>query len=349
MKAVGFNRIGSVADIELLEVSPPLSLKEGEVRLKFVSGSLNHLDVWVIKGLPHIKYQFPHIAGSDFCGRVIESKSEEFRPGDRVLVYPGGNSGADKRDYLPENLRDDFLIRGENSPGVFREELVEPEKYLVKAPKHLSDEQAGALPLAYLTAWQMTAEKGFSLETCDPQKIEPVLVHGVGSGVSQAILELLLSFGFNKIAATSRQAEKLQRWEARGVKGFPSGTNLESELKSWAGRERFGVIFDHVGEAPFEVNVRRLRTGGKFVTCGASSGFKASLDLRHLFFRQLQLLGSTMGSVKQFFEMVKWVEEKKIIPLVSHVFPFENPKPAYETMETGRQDGKIVLSGQEST
>ena len=132
MKAVGFNRTGSVSDIEALEVSPQKELHDGEVRLELISGSLNHLDLWVIKGLPHLKYQFPHIAGSDFCGKVIESRSERFKIGERVLVYPGGNSGSDKREYLPENLRDDFLIRGENSPGVLREELVEAEKYLVQ-------------------------------------------------------------------------------------------------------------------------------------------------------------------------------------------------------------------------
>jgi NADPH:quinone reductase-like Zn-dependent oxidoreductase len=351
MKIIGFNQTGSVSNIEVLDVPTPEKPKEGEVRLKFLAGSLNHLDLWVIKGLPHLKYQFPHIAGSDFCGRVIESRSEKFKAGDRVLVYPGGNSGADKREHLPENLRDDFLIRGENSPGVLREELVEPEKYMVKCPQHLSDEEAGAVPLAYLTAWQML-EKGFSLgsardkspEKEAPQKIEPVLVHAVGSGVSQAILELLLSFGFKKIAATSRQAGKLEIWKKRGVQGFVSGQNLENELKSWSGTERFGIIFDHVGQSYFEMNIRLLRKGGRFVTCGATTGPKGQLDLRYVFFKQLQVLGSTMGSLKQFEEMVNWVGEKKIVPHVSHVFPFDNPKAAYETLETGRQDGKIVLS-----
>ena len=391
MKAVGFNQTGSVSNIELLEIpapenlsrAEPRELKDGEVRLKFVSGSLNHLDLWLIKGLPHIKYQFPHIAGSDFCGKVIESRSEKFKVGDRVLVYPGGNSGADNREYLPENLRDDFLIRGENAPGVLREELVEQELYLVKAPQHLSDAQAGAIPLAFLTAWQMVAEKGFSLgnaspaslpqlrseqvgtsrekssESYDPQKIElvptcpdsggkrlsePVLVHAAGSGVSQAILELLLSFGFKKIAASSRSKEKLELWRKRGIQGFISGSNLENELKTWVGRERFGLIFDHVGQAYFEMNIRLLRKNGRFITCGSTSGFKAPLDLRHLFFRQLQLLGSTMGSLQEFKKMVNWMAEKKTIPYISHTFPFDNPQPAYELMEAGRQNGKVVLT-----
>lgn len=344
MKVVGFTKSGSVANVEVLDVPAPEKLKDGEVRLQFISGSLNHLDVWVIKGLPHIKYQFPHIAGSDFCGKVIESHSEKFKVGDRVLVYPGGNSGTDTRGYLPENLRDDFLIRGENCHGVFREEIVEPEKYLVKAPEHLTDEQAGALPLAFLTAYQMVAEKGFSPEREESQNIEPVLVHAAGSGVSQAILELLLSFGFKKIAATSRQGDKLEIWKKRGAQGFPSGPNLETELKNWVGRERFGLIFDHVGKAYFEMNIRLLRKGGKFITCGATTGYQASLDMRHLFFRQLQLLGSTMGSLQHFKKMVDWVAEKKIVPYFSHTFRFDNPKPAYELMEAGLQNGKIVLT-----
>ena len=343
MKAVGFKQTGSVANIEVLEVPSPEKLKDGEVRLQFISGSLNHLDLWVIKGLPHIKYQPPHIAGSDFCGKVVESRSEKFKVGERVLVYPGGNSGADAREYLPENLRDDYLIRGENCHGVFREEIVEPEKYLFKAPEHLSDEQAGALPLAFLTAFQMVAEKGFLPERDEPERIEPVVIHAAGSGVSQAILELLLAFGFKRVAATSRSEEKLGLWKKRGVQGFISGPNLETELKTWVGRERFGLIFDHVGEAYFEMNIRLLRKGGKYITCGSTSGFKAPLDLRHLFFRQLQLLGSTMGSLQLFGKMVNWVAEKKISPFVSHTFPFDSPKPAYELMESGRQNGKIVL------
>jgi len=344
MKVIGFKQTGSVSNIEVLDVPAPRKLQDGEVRLQFISGSLNHLDVWVIKGLPHLKYQFPHIAGSDFCGKVIESRSEHFKPGERVLVYPGGNSGTDSREYLPENLRDDYLIRGENCHGVFREEIVEPEKYLFHVPEHLTDAQAGALPLAFLTAFQMVAEKGFPPERDDPIKIEPVLVHAAGSGVSQAILELLLSFGFKKIAATSRQAEKLEIWKKRSIEGFVSGPNLETELKTWVGRERFGLIFDHIGEAYFEMNIRLLRKGGKFITCGSTSGFKAPLDLRHLFFRQLQLLGSTMGSLQLFNKMVNWVAEKKISPYVSHTFPFNSPKPAYELMESGRQNGKIVLT-----
>jgi len=260
------------------------------------------------------------------------------------LVYPGGNSGADNREYLPENLRDDFLIRGENAPGVLREELIEQELYLVKAPQHLSDAQAGAVPLAFLTAWQMVAEKGSSAERDNPEKIEPVLVHAAGSGVSQAILELLLSFGCKKIAASSRSKEKLELWRKRGIQGFISGPNLENELKTWVGGERFGLIFDHVGQAYFEMNIRLLRKNGRFITCGSTSGFKAPLDLRHLFFRQLQLLGSTMGSLQEFKKMVNWMAEKKTIPHVSHSFPFDNPQPAYELMEAGRQNGKVVLT-----
>lgn len=344
MRALGFSKTGSASNIEVLDVPAPGELKEGEVRLKFLSGSLNHLDVWVIKGLPSVKYQFPHIAGSDFCGKVIESRSEYFKPGDRVLVYPGGNSGADNRMHLPENLRDDYQIRGENSPGIFREEIVEPEKFLFPAPRHLSDAQGGALPLAFLTAYQMVAEKGFSPEAYDPEKIGPVLVHAAGSGVSQAILELLWSFGFRKIAATSRDSGKLEIWKKRGISGFISGANLESELKTWAGRERFGLIFDHVGEVFFEMNIRLLRKNGKYIACGATSGFKAALDLRHLFFRQLQFLGSTMGSLEHFKKMVDWVGKKRIVPPVSHTFSFNNPKPAYELMEAAKQNGKIVLT-----
>jgi len=338
MKAVVFNSTGALSNIRIENISSTGPLEAGKVRMRFISGSLNHLDLWVLKGLPHLTYQFPHIMGADFCGKVLESQSDLFKEGDRVLLYPGESSGKNLRGKMcPENLCEDFKIRGESAPGVFREEYTVEDRYLTKAPTHLSDVEAGAIPLAYLTAWQMVSEKAEI--NFDHLSDDPILLHGAGSGVTHALLELLLSFGQTQLVVTSRDSKKLKTWEARGVLGLRFDNSLVSKLKKW----KFGVIFDHVGQAHFSMNTRLLKNGGKLITCGATSGFKAELDLRHLFFRQLFLMGSTMGSLRHFKEVVSWIQQSKLKPIISHEIPFEGAPQAFGLLAEGAQSGKIVL------
>lgn len=336
MKAIFFNKTGSAGDIQFGDIPiEKRDLKEGELRISFLAGSLNHLDLWVIRGLPHLKYVFPHIAGADFCGRIIESRSKLFDEGQIVVVYPGHTNS----DIKPENLAPDYSIRGENSPGLFCEEIVIDEKFVSALPSHLSPEQGAAIPLVYLTAWQMIVEKA-GLEHL---KSGPVLVHGAGSGVSQALLEVLLKMGVSDIHVTSRQAEKLSLWQNRGVHGHFSDKNLYNSLKSAVGSGRFSVIFDHIGKNYFEMNIKLLRNAGRLVTCGATSGFDVSLDLRQIFFRQLEIRGSTMGSLKHFHQVLEFVSTHQICPQVSEVVNWSEPKRAYQSLEASQQNGKIVL------
>lgn len=342
MRALIFNKTGGIENLQWAEVPNPPKPKSQEVRLRLRAASLNHLDLWILKGLPRMKYEFPHICGADFCGEVLESKSAKFKKGERVLVYPAQSSPQSKREKtLPENLHENYAIRGENAPGVFCEELLVNERYLVRAPAHLNDAEAASLPLVYLTAWQMLVEKAGILPGL--RNHGPILVHGVGSGVSQALLELLFSFGIRKVATTSRSQEKLARWIKRGYDGFILREHVADEIKQWAGDERVHMIFDHVGEALFDLNIRLLRRGGKLITCGATSGWDSKLDLRHLYFRQLQLLGSTMGSLKHFHAAMSWVQKKRIRPLIAAEFTMAKASQAYSLMEKAGQNGKIVL------
>jgi len=345
MKAIFFEQTGAIEHIRCGELAslkkvPP---QENEILIRFRAGSLNHLDLWVLRGLPSVKYTFPHIVGSDFCGEVVESKSSKFKVGDRVLVYPATSSGKKKNGKpTPENLCEDFRIRGENAPGIFCEQITISDRFVFHAPEHLNDSEAAAVPLVFVTAWQMVAEKaGINPETGPNQ--EPLLVHGAGSGVTQAILELLLSFGEKKIALTSRHASKLEAWKKRGITTFILNETAKDEIKAWAGEERISCIFDHVGQSLFEMNIRLLKIGGKFITCGATSGYEVPLDLRHLFFRQLQLLGSTMGSLPAFAKMLDWIKQKKLRPKIFQEFPWEKVASAFKVMDTASQDGKIVL------
>jgi len=347
MKAVYFEKTGSVQEIKVGDLQlPEPELKNKEVRLRFLAGSLNHLDLWVLKGLPSIKYRFPQVMGADLCAEVLESRSECFSVGDQVVLYPAISAGLDERgEPTPENLCPDYHIRGESSPGIFCESFVVAERYLYKLPEHLSVEEGAALPLTYVTAWQMLTEKADLFPgQFDPKKLGKILVHGAGSGVSQALLELMLSMQISDIALSSRDPKKLEAWKKKGVAIFEAKDSLFEDLKKWA-PQKIETIFDHIGEVYFEMNIRLLKNAGRFVTCGASSGYKAPLDLRHLFFRQLQLLGSTMGSLEHFRQVMGWVVTKKIKPQVQNSFSFDQAKEAYALMDRGGQDGKIVLSG----
>lgn len=335
MKAIAYEQTGAIDHLKLIDIPPPQH-QAGHVRLKFRAGSLNHLDLWVLKGLPRVTYSFPHIVGADFCGEVLDPRSSRFKKGDRVIVYPGEAGSA------PENLQPDFKIRGENTAGVFAEEISVAENYVFLAPQHLTDNEAAALPLVYLTAWQMVIDRAGLANDSDPG---PILVHGAGSGVTQAILELLITKKCRSVAVTSRSAEKLAPWKARGIQTFVTGPDLESQIKTWAGSQRVAIIFDHIGEALFETNIRLLRNGGRFITCGATSGMQGKINLAHLYFRQLQLLGSTMGSLAHFTAMLDWVSLHKIRPKVSKTFPFAKIREAFTLMETAAQDGKIVIQG----
>jgi NADPH:quinone reductase-like Zn-dependent oxidoreductase len=329
MKAVLFQKTGSLENIEVSEIASPRPIQTEEVRIKFLAGGLNHLDLWVVKGLPRIKYKFPHISGADICGEVIETKTTKFKIGDRVIVCPA------------EYGNDEIKIRGENIPGVFSEEIVTHSKFIRKIPEHLTPEEGAALPLVYLTAWQMLTGKARLQPNSPSQK--RILVHGAGSGVTQALLSLLVSFGEKNIVTTSRDPEKLEHWKKNGVATFKNDPHLEANLKTWLSSNRFDLILDHVGAEIFEMNIRLLRNGGTFVTCGATSGPEAKLDLRHLYFRQLEILGSTMGTLSHFTEVLDWIERSRMRPKISKIFNFSDAQEAYRYLNSGQQDGKVII------
>jgi NADPH:quinone reductase-like Zn-dependent oxidoreductase len=332
MKALYFEKTGEIENLRFAELpSSKQQLGSNQVRLKFLAGGLNHLDLWVLKGLPRVRYQFPHIAGADFCGEVVESNSPQWSLGQRAVVYPVVASTA------PENLSADFKVRGENFPGVFCEELIVEASELFPLPTHLSAEEGAAFPLMYLTAWQMLVEKA-TLPISGK-----VIVHGAGSGVTHALLDLLTHFDVSSVAVTSRDEKKLYEWKAKGFTCFVASTNLKDELRSWVGQEGAAVIFDHIGEAYFEMNTGLLRRGGKFITCGATSGFEGRIDLRHLYFKQLQLIGSTMGSRKAFADLLGFIEAKRLKPRIGHEFELSNAPKGYTLMESGQQNGKIIF------
>lgn len=344
MKAVYFNQTGTIDQVQFGEIPQDLpSPGVGECRIRCLAGALNHLDLWVLKGLPILKYQFPHVMGADLCGEIVETCSEHFRVGDKVLVYPASFESRASYQELATTHKS-FGVRGESAPGVFREEILIQDRFLVHAPSHLTSTQAAALPLAYLTAWQMIVSRaGIFPGASDLSQRGPFLIHGAGSGVSRAIVQLLGSFGFppEKIVLTSRRESVLDELRLEGLIGVLAGPDMESHLKVEV-PTRFDVIFDHVGAVYWPMNFRLLKNAGSLVTCGASSGFEASVDLRQIFFRQLRVLGSTMGELEDFRSVLQWISARHLEPVVSKKFAFEQIREALQFLDSGNQSGKIV-------
>lgn len=343
MKAIALDKATGLDAVKVVDLPKKdhRELQKGEVRLGFLAGSLNHLDLWVVNGLGIVDYKFPHVLGSDFCGEVLESKSILFNGGEQVVLYPAEGSGLSPEGKpVPLNLSKDFGVRGETKPGVFQEDLVVSDRYVFHSPPHLSTQESAAMPLTFLTAWQMVVEKA-ALGESDLNRDKPILVHGAGSGVSIALLELLQSFGYTNLAISSRSEEKLSAWRSRNVHTILNTEGFETAVKAWA---RPAIIFDHIGQKTFEESLRVLRHGGLYITCGATSGFKVKLDLRQIFFRQLQVLGSTMGSLEAFRALIEWIRLKKLRPHISHQFKAEDAKEALKTLSVANQTGKIVLT-----
>jgi NADPH:quinone reductase-like Zn-dependent oxidoreductase len=304
-------------------VAPP-----GHVVVRVRATALNHLDVWTREGLPGLSLEWPHILGADVAGEL---------DGERVLVSPGLSCGVCERCLSGrDNLCRQYRILGEHVRGAHAEKVVVPRANLLPFPAGLSFEEAAAIPLVFLTAWQMIARKG------RVRPGETVLVWAAGSGVGSAALQVAKLHGATVIA-TAGTAAKLARAKALGADHAVLHTDVATAVKEITKKRGVDVVVEHVGAATWETSLRALAWGGRLVTCGATSGWDAKTDLRHVFYRQLDILGSTMGSKADLFEVVRHVEAKRLRPVVDRVLPLERAADGHRALEARETFGKIVL------
>jgi len=324
-------------DPKVLKVGdiPPPEPGPGQVRVRVHFSSLNHLDIWIRKGLPGLKLSYPHILGADSSGIVDKvGPGTTTKVGAEVIVYPALSCGTchECREGT-ESLCAHYKILGEHVSGTNAEFIVVPEANLFEKPKMVTFEVAAAFPLAYVTAWEMVVTKA------RVKAGQRVLVHGAGSGVSSAAIQIAKHFGA-EVIATSTDDRKLD-----AAKAWGADTVVNSRTNDFAASaKKVDVIIDHVGQVFWEKNIRCLKTGGILVTCGATSGFDAKTDLRHVFFRQLRLVGSTMGSRRDFPDILRLIREGKLSPIVDKTFPLEDIAAAHMHMESAKQVGKILIS-----
>jgi NADPH:quinone reductase-like Zn-dependent oxidoreductase len=340
MKAVIFEQHGGPEVLKLTEVADP-KIKANEVLVEVRACALNHLDVWVRGGLPGIRIPLPHILGNDVAGvvREVGELVAWARAGEEVMVQPGVSCGHCAECLAGrDNMCDEYDIIGYRRDGGYAELLAVPGVNLIPKPQNVSWAEAAALPLVTLTAWHMLVTRA------QVQPGEHVLVHAAGSGVGSLGIQIGKLFGA-RVIATASSDEKLAKARELGADETIDYTRDDwpKEVKQLTNGRGVDVVFEHTGAKTWPGSVLSLKKGGRLVTCGATSGFDASTDLRHVFYRHLTILGSMMGSKADLLAAMKFVETGALRAVVDRTLPLAEARQAHELMEDRAQFGKLVL------
>lgn len=336
MKAVRFHEHGG-PDVLRYEDAPDPEPRAGYAIVRVRACALNHLDLWERRGLERVRFPLPHISGSDVAGEVLEA--EGFQAGARVLIQPGLSCGRCPHCLAGrDNLCPHYEVLGYLSDGGYAEQIRVPIANLVPLPEPIGFVEAAAFPLTFLTAWHML----MTLAKVRPG--ETVLVLAAGSGVGQAAVQIA-RFAGARVLATAGSDEKLARAAEIGADaGINHSTSeIASEVRRLTGGRGVDIVVEHVGQATWEQSVRSLARGGRLVTCGATTGHAASLDLRHLFARQLSLLGSYMGTKGELLEVFPLFASGRLRPIIDRTFPLRQAAEAQNRLEARQHFGKIVL------
>ncbi len=341
MKAILIREHGGVEKLEWTDVPIP-SPAPGAAVVSIRAVALNHLDLWVRRGVPGHHFPLPIIPGCEVAG-VIEAVGEdggEWRAGDEVAVAPGFSCGhciacLSGNDPLCAQSG----IFGETANGGCTEKMLVPVRNLIRKPAALSFAQSAALPLDMLTAWHMLVARA------QFRPGETILVHSGGSGVGSAAIQIARLWNAGTIYTTVGNQEKEARAKALGADEtiLYREVDFSLELRRLTNKRGVDVVVEHVGAETFERSLRSLAKGGRLVTCGATTGGEATLNLRLVFFKLLSILGSTMGSLAELHEVFRHVEAGRLRPVVDRVLPMERIAEAHAAIESRQAFGKIVL------
>jgi NADPH:quinone reductase-like Zn-dependent oxidoreductase len=340
MKAVIFNQHGGPEVLEYTDVADP-TFNANQVLVEVKACALNHLDIWARGGLPGIKIPLPHILGNDIAGvvREVGSLVSWVRAGDEVMLQPGVSCGHCTECLAGrDNLCREYDILGYGRDGGYAQLVAAQAVNVIPKPKNLSWEEAAALPLVTVTAWHMLVTRAAV------QPGEDVLVHAAGSGVGSIGIQLAKLRGARVIATASSEVKlaKAKDLGADEVVNY-SDEAWPKEVKRLTNKRGVDVVFEHTGSATWPGSIASLKTNGRLVTCGATSGFAAETDLRQVFYRHLTILGSFMGSKSELLEAMTFVESGKIRAVIDQTLPLTEARRAHELMEDRAQFGKLVL------
>lgn len=338
MKAIRFHRHGDPG-VLVYEDAPDPAPRPGWAVVQVRACALNHLDLFQRHGLERVKIPLPHISGADVSGVVADAGDSGVAVGQRVMVQPGISCGRCAKCLAGEdNFCPTYDVLGYQSDGGYAEYVAVPPANLIPIPEHVTDIDAAAFPLAFLTAWQMLFTRA-RLKSSDT-----VLVLAAGSGVGQAAIQLAKA-AHARVIATAGSPEKLTRARALGVDEVVNHhtDDLVSTVRKLTANRGVDLVVEHVGAATWERSVRCLARGGRVVTCGATTGFETRLDLRHLFARQLALLGSYMGAKSELLQAADLFFKGIVRPTVDRTYPLADAAEAHIRLESSGQFGKIVL------
>lgn len=341
MKAVRFHEHGSIEKLRFEEAPDPQP-GPGEIVVRVKACALNYLDLWERRGLPGIQLPLPHISGSDVAGivEVVGPGVNHVKPGDKTLVCPGLSCMQCEFCFRGEENRcRRYSVLGYFTDGGYAEFVRIPAVNALPYPERLEFTDAAAIPLVFMTAWHMLVER------CRIQAGEDVLVLGAGSGVGSAAIQIAKFFHARVITTAGSQA-KLGKAKQLGADHVIDHTQqkIREEVKRITGKRGVDIVFEHVGSATWQESMSCLAHHGRLVTCGATTGYDVPLDLRHLFSKEITILGSYMGSKHELMQVLKLVQAGFFRPIVSQVFPLKEAALAQEQMENREHFGKIVLS-----
>lgn len=340
MKALIFREHGGLDTLEYADVPEPVvGPHEALVQVKAVA--LNHLDLWVRKGIPGLRVALPHIGGSDIAGVVVAVGEEVDSSwvGRRVLINPSLCCGVCEYCLAGQQcMCVRFQILGEHTPGGLAEYAVAPALNLCPIPDDYPFVQAAAAPLVFQTAWRAL------IGQARLRAGESVLIIGAGGGVASAAIQIARRAGAYVYAVTS-SAEKEQRARDLGADQTINYRETDFAKEVWRRTEKRGVdvVLENVGPATWAGSIRALKPGGRLVTYGATTGRMAETDLNLLFWKQVSLIGSTMANYAEFAEVMRLVLSGRLSPVVDRVLPLSEGREAQRALEAGEQFGKIVL------
>lgn len=342
MQVVHITEHGGPEVLEIAEVDVPRP-GPGEVLVKVLAVSVNHLDLWVRRGMPGFPVEFPRIPGCDGTGEIAEVGAgvTEFEVGQRVVLEPGYNHNLESPEVQrgEDYLAADYELRGEHSDGYDAEYVVLPKRYVMALPEGLDPVQAAAAPLAFLTAW------GALIERARIHADDTVLILGAASGVGSAGIQVARQRGC-RVLTTAGSEVKRELGLRLGAEAAVDHRDEKwpKRIKELTDGRGVDVVFEHVGPATWSSSMRCLARNGRLVTCGGTTGPKVEVLLPHLFIKNLSVLGSTMGPRSALPLIFEHLAAGHYQPVVHEVVPMSEVRRAHQALESREVVGKIVLT-----
>ncbi len=322
---------------------PDPSPRAGEVTVRVRACALNHLDLWLRNGVPGHRFPLPLVPGSEVAGDVaaVGDGVLDLTESTPCLIASGVSCGLCVRCLSAlDHLCPHYGLLGEHRDGGYAEYVTVPRRNILPIPPGLSYVEAAAIPLGFLTAWHMLTARA------ELKAHEDILLHAAGSGVTSAGIQIARLLGARRILVTAGSEAKLARARELGATHgilYNQGDFVRAAREATQG-EGVDVVFDHVGGETFERSLKLLKRGGRIVLCGATSGPEAKINLRALFFKQLSVLGSTMGSLAELMNLLPYFESGALRPVVDRTFPLAEAPAAQEFLAQRGAFGKLVLT-----